>query len=168
MQLIKRHWRLFIPIVIMLIIFCFSASPSSVSESASLPIAEFLGLPHGVTRKIAHFVLFAGLGASWYYYLRSLGKFTPGFTSLGSLLFVILYAFIDEFHQTFVPGRTGLLSDVLLNAISGLVGIIIFGTIHFITRSKEQKKHRRKQVDKIWQNHHKLVKKFKKTKNSKK
>jgi len=162
MRFIQRHWRLIIPIILMAIIFGFSQASSSASSSLSSPIANFFGVTHCLVRKVAHFVCFALLGASWYYYLRRLGKFTPGFTSLGSLLFVILYAFLDEFHQTFIPGRTGLSSDVLLDSIAGLTGIIIFASVYYLTRSQDQRTARRKQVDKIWANNAKLFKSLKK------
>ena len=40
-------------------------------------------------------------------------------------LVAILYAFTDEFHQSFVPGRTALLSDVAIDSISAGVGLFI-------------------------------------------
>ena len=163
-NLVKRHWRVIIIIALMAIIFCFSASPANTSQAMSNSVADLFNLPHQLTRKIAHFILFGLLGAAWYYYLRALGRFTPGFTSLGSLLFVFLYALIDEFHQTFIPGRSGQFSDILLDTAAGLVGIIIFGTIYYLSRSKQQKQARRKQVDKIWANNDKLLQKFYKTK----
>ena len=128
----------------------------------SRPIADFFSLPHAVVRKTAHFILFASLGASWYYYLRTLGRFTPGFTSLGSFLFALLYAFLDEYHQTFIPGRTGLLSDVFIDATAVIAGIAVIATLYYLTRTKEQKQARAKQVDKIWANNDKLIKKLKK------
>lgn len=152
----------------MLILFFFSAASADGSSGISSPIADWLGLPHAVVRKTAHFILFALLGASWYYYLRTLGNFTPGFTSLSSFSFVLLYAFLDELHQTFVPGRAGSLSDVMLDATAGIAGIAVFATIYYITRSKEQKQARRKQVDKLWADNAKLAKKIKKSPKSKK
>jgi len=161
-KIIKRHWRIIIPILIMGIIFYFSSCQSATSESLSKPIADFFGLSHELTRKIAHFILFASLGASWAYYLRVLGRFTPGFTALGSLLFVFAYAVLDEIHQIFIPGRAGLFSDVLLDAVAGIVGIFVFDTLYYLTRSKQQRTARRKQVDQIWANNAKLIKKLQK------
>lgn len=42
-----------------------------------------------------------------------------------SLVFVFLYAFTDEIHQLFVPGRAGMFKDVLIDTSGGLVGMCI-------------------------------------------
>ena len=36
------------------------------------------------------------------------------------------YACTDEFHQLFVPGRAGLLSDVLIDSLSAVLGLVVF------------------------------------------
>jgi VanZ family protein len=36
---------------------------------------------------------------------------------------LVLYAITDEIHQTFVPGRTALLTDVAIDAVGGLAGL---------------------------------------------
>lgn len=40
-----------------------------------------------------------------------------------------LYAATDEIHQLFVPGRSGQLSDVLLDSAGVLLGVILFALI---------------------------------------
>jgi len=161
-HIIKRHWRIIIPILIMIIIFWFSSAASGSSDAMSRPIADFLGLDHSVTRKIAHFIAFGALGASWYYYFRSLNIFTPGFSTFGPLLLVLIYAILDEYHQTLVPGRTGLVSDIALDALAGIAGIAILATIYYGTRPKAHKEARRKQVDKLWQDNAKLLRNLRK------
>ncbi len=44
---------------------------------------------------------------------------------LYSLLFCILYAATDEFHQTFVVGRVGSLIDVGIDTVGALLGWLI-------------------------------------------
>ncbi len=47
-----------------------------------------------------------------------------------ALLMVALYAASDEFHQTFVPTRTALASDVVVDTAGGVAGLLalwIFG-----------------------------------------
>jgi len=161
-NMLKRHWRIIIPIIITAVIFCFSAQSTDASDSFSAPIANFFGLPHAVIRKTTHFVLFGLLGASWYYYLRKLSSFTPGFTSLGSLSFVLLYAVLDEYHQTLIPSRSGELGNILLDTTAGLAGITLIALVYYLTRSKKEKIARRKQVDKIWSDNDKLTKSLKK------
>ena len=38
--------------------------------------------------------------------------------------FCVLYAVTDEFHQSFVPGRRGAASDVLVDAAGALTGLL--------------------------------------------
>lgn len=134
------------------LIWCFSAMQGAASDAQSLPIADFLGLPHGLIRKAAHFVLFASLGALWYNYVRNsdIRKFTPGFTIMLSLMLAAVYACVDEMHQLFVPGRSGQMGDVLIDTAAALTGIVIFAAIHYLTRTEEQKAARRLEVEKIW------------------
>ena len=38
------------------------------------------------------------------------------------------YACTDEFHQLFIPGRAGLVSDVVIDSIGGFIGVVISET----------------------------------------
>lgn len=43
------------------------------------------------------------------------------------IMFICLfYAVTDEFHQAFVPGRTSMVSDVLIDFSGSLIGILVF------------------------------------------
>ena len=46
-----------------------------------------------------------------------------GYSILLAFLICVLFAISDEFHQTFVNGRTGRLLDVLIDSLGSLVGI---------------------------------------------
>lgn len=43
-----------------------------------------------------------------------------------AFLVTAAYAVSDEFHQLFVPGRSGQVSDVLLDSVGALVGVFFF------------------------------------------
>ena len=45
---------------------------------------------------------------------------------------VVLYAIGDEIHQAFVPGRTPLVTDVAIDALGGLLGILAFELVGHI------------------------------------
>ena len=45
------------------------------------------------------------------------------------LLIRAFYACTDEFHQLFVPGRAGLLSDVLIDSLSAVLGLVVFALL---------------------------------------
>lgn len=47
----------------------------------------------------------------------------------GTMLLVCLYASTDEFHQSFVPTRTSLVSDVFIDTAGGAIGLLVFWII---------------------------------------
>ena len=46
-----------------------------------------------------------------------------------SLLISIIYACSDEYHQTFINGRTGQFNDVLIDMLGFIIGLIIYTII---------------------------------------
>lgn len=60
----------------------------------------------------------------WSLYLRTLRK-----AALVAWGCAALYAATDEFHQLFVPGRAGLLTDVLIDAAGAAIGLLLAGSI---------------------------------------
>lgn len=108
------------------LIFALSALPSLQVES--------LGMWDLVLRKLAHFseyIILAGLTANVLRYYRKINyKFI-----LVVLIFGISYAASDEFHQLFVPGRTGYWVDWLIDSGGVLLGAGIFYVIKKYFRS---------------------------------
>ena len=156
----KQYLYVALPIILMIVIFIFS-SEGTASSARSLPLADFLRVPEWLVRKAAHILAFATLGALWYNVFKNHSRITPAFRGFLPLALAIAYAIIDEFHQSLIPGRSGLVSDVLLDALSALAGIIIFATIFYLTLSPAQKRTRRQNTKKVWQNNAKLLKKLK-------
>ncbi len=99
---------------------------------------------HYYVRKLGHITEFFFLGLAmaipcFVYHVR--GKkliFLP-------ILFGIIFAGLDEFHQLFVPGRDGAVFDVLIDNI-GIIGsvfcvqIFLFFKKFFLKRSRLQEK----------------------------
>lgn len=69
-------------------------------------------------RKAAHFGLYALLGALCYLWLR---RMPHNITT--SMSVCALFASLDEFHQLFVPGRTGKVTDIFLDCFGSACGI---------------------------------------------
>lgn len=123
----KGAFWLIISICISFSIFGFSSQNSVESGSLSLKLANLLlpfleiDVAHFLIRKLAHFTIYACLGFSFY---RSLAFFFGRKPSLFWFcwLFIILYAGLDEYHQTFVSGRSGELRDVCIDSCGGLLG----------------------------------------------
>lgn len=135
-----------IPAIIwMSVIFYMSAQPAAESNSLSTGITnqiiETLGrfisidvetstsnilvsqLNHYV-RKSAHFIIYFILGI-----LVTFALVKNGFRHKElcvSFLFCVLFAISDEVHQLFVPGRGGMLKDVMLDSLGSLMGIVFY------------------------------------------
>lgn len=85
-------------------------------------------------RKSAHFLIYTvgGILFSLYYKVSKLSNLK---IFAYSFLSGFLYALFDEIHQIFVPGRSGQLSDVLLDSSGVLTGIIGMFMIYFIVNN---------------------------------
>ncbi len=99
---------------IMVVIFVASALPSS-----DLP--EF-GAWDVFVKKGGHMLGYALLGMTC---LRALNNAKSIMRSqfVIALCLAVLYAISDEFHQSFVPGRTASPWDVCIDAIGGFIGL---------------------------------------------
>ena len=87
---------------------------------------ETLAVVHFITRKIAHFTEYAILG-----FLAARAFWMSPRTAIRSrwflisLILVVTYALIDEYHQSFVPTRTASLWDSFIDISGGLTALLI-------------------------------------------
>ena len=146
----------------MAIIFISSHLPATASSELSSGITEFILetteklLPksaidirdlHFIVRKNAHFFGYMVLGLLTANALRKSGglSYNRAFLALG---FCVVYAASDEFHQLFIPGRSGEARDVLIDSAGATVGIAIVLRISRIPRFKKLLKKKYKEYDK--------------------
>ena len=125
------------------LIFNFSAQPVNKSNGLSkkvtevvvetvekvVPEKEFnIDRMNHLLRKNAHFFLYLVLGILAMNILKISGVNANKRIAV-ALLFCILYAISDEFHQLFVPGRGAQVKDVLIDSAGAVVGIIIYSLL---------------------------------------
>jgi VanZ family protein len=137
----------------MALIFILSAQPGVQSAALSGGITEFIKgtvevlapgadinielLSHFV-RKNAHFFAYLLLGVLALNALRRSGR--KGWKSAAAAFAIcVLYSISDEFHQLYVPGRSGQISDVILDSFGALTGIGVY-----LLAAKQKIKKRRK------------------------
>lgn len=141
----KWIWS-FLSVLIMVLIFYFSSQDGTKSDSQSLFFVKMLlsWLPENIgnfiIRKGAHFTIYAALGFCLYqtYYQFTHSAFYFCFAL--SLFTAFLYACSDEWHQTFIPGRSGAFKDVLLDSAGAGCGIIVSALILFWFLNTRRKK----------------------------
>lgn len=87
----------------------------------AIKTASFDGFDYFI-RKNAHFFAYLFLGILVYFAVTNSHWPKPFFTAM---IICVMYAASDEWHQLFVPGRSGQISDVLLDSSGALLGIIV-------------------------------------------
>jgi VanZ family protein len=88
---------------------------------------ESIGLAHFLVRKAAHITEYAVLG--WLAaraFTGSSREFLRQRWFLVGLVLIVLNALLDEYHQSFVPSRTGSTYDSGIDIAGGLIGLIGF------------------------------------------
>jgi VanZ family protein len=107
-----RFIKQWLPALLMMgAIFYFSSIPSK-----EMP---YFGSWDTLLKKSGHMLGYAMLGLS---YLRGINSFRWQ-SVLAALVGVVLYAFSDEYHQSFVAGRTATFVDVGIDTIGGALGL---------------------------------------------
>jgi VanZ family protein len=121
----------YLPLVVWLVFISFASSDSFNAANTSRIIGplvlwlfpntspETLATIHFITRKVAHFTEYAILG---FLAARAFRIHQRWF--LISLLLIVAYALIDEYHQSFVPSRTASILDSFIDMAGGLSALI--------------------------------------------
>jgi VanZ family protein len=76
-------------------------------------------------RKAGHFTEYAILAVLVHHALGIAGQWSAGRRLLVAWLLTILYAASDEWHQSFVPGRMPVVTDVVIDACGALTGLLV-------------------------------------------
>jgi VanZ family protein len=91
--------------------------------------ARLLAL-HLWVRKTAHLTEYAVLGLLAFRALRLSLAIPLGRTALLGLGVVLVVAATDEFHQSFLPSRTGTVVDVAIDFVGGGLGVLLIVALH--------------------------------------
>lgn len=116
MAKVKKIFILWFPVIFWCALIFYGSSIPSPQ-----PTKTFLDF---ILHKIFHLFEY---GVLFVFVHRATGQFSL------SILYVILYAFSDEIHQSFVPTREATLRDVFIDFIGGLLGW------RFILRTPQRK-----------------------------
>ncbi|MCI8547848.1 MAG: VanZ family protein [Bacilli bacterium] len=81
-----------------------------------------------IVRKIAHFSIYTLVGLLLMSFVSTY-KLKQNIRIIISLCIGILYATSDEIHQLFIPGRSGQITDVIIDTMGVLLGIIVLLTL---------------------------------------
>jgi len=106
-----QYLRYWVPVLFYMgIIFYFS---SRTGDQVSLPTPDYIA--HGVEYAGLGFLLFRAWRGSW-------PAVPVRIAALGAVIIAVLYGLTDEWHQSFVPGRTATAEDLLADAAGAVLG----------------------------------------------
>ena len=138
-----RLFSRYFPLVAWLLFISFASSDNFNASNTSRIIGplilwlfpntsiETLGLVHLITRKVAHLTEYAILAFFAARAFRTSPR--PSIANrwfLISLAIVVIYALLDEYHQSFVPSRTGTIYDSLIDIAGGLTALLLIRHRH--------------------------------------
>lgn len=149
LRILLKYWLP--PLAWMCLIFSASADTKSYQHTTALfvPLLHWLfpqmsqasiDLLHHLFRKTGHLTEYALLALLLWRALRRPQKSDRSarpwrWDEAGlSLTIVFAYAASDEFHQIFVPSRTPLVSDVMIDTAGGVIGLLLLWGIGKILR----------------------------------
>lgn len=128
----KKYINLILLIIWLIFIFVMSHFDADISSSQSGSIVEFIAnifnikyieILSLIIRKLAHITEYFILGILT---INCLKDYKINYLYVSSILFCIIYACSDEFHQLFISGRSGTIIDVLIDSIGIILGIFIY------------------------------------------
>lgn len=128
----KKIIKLLLIVIWLLVIFLFSNQDGSTSTSLTNGILEkYLFFVDSdiffmIIRKMAHITEYFILGIL---VLNFINEFKVDKKIIISILICFILASFDEFHQLFIPDRTGRLLDVFIDMIGASLGILILSLI---------------------------------------
>jgi VanZ family protein len=109
-----------------------------------MPRASYVTLLrfHHYIRKSGHFIEYFIFSLLVLRAIRAGRRDTRLAWALAAIAIVAGYAALDEFHQSFVPGRTAAVSDVLLDTTGGTVAQAIAGLVLLWGHVREQQRNK--------------------------
>lgn len=120
-RIITKYQTLFIffwlPIILWMGLIYFLSSFHKLQASP-------VGWQDFILRKTAHFTEYAILNVLFFRTFRNTTKLDLTKRLLWSFILTFLYALSDEFHQTFVSGRTGRPFDIGIDSLGNLFGLL--------------------------------------------
>lgn len=101
-----------------------TANIKSIQEKQGIEKEKVLSRIESIIRKIAHFSIYTTLGMILMS-LFSTYKMKETIRTFTSLSIGIIYAISDEIHQSFIPGRAAQITDVMIDSMGVMFGILL-------------------------------------------
>jgi VanZ family protein len=113
----------------MALIFTLSSIPGSAYAPYEFPYAHTIA--HTILFGVLYFLLYRA------FKYQSYSRLFADFSTVIAFFVVVLYGMSDEYHQSFVPGRSEKLSNVLNDTIAALIVFIAIVIYEKFIRSRQ-------------------------------
>jgi VanZ family protein len=113
-------------LVLMVVIFLFSSTPAS-----RIP---YFGAIDLLIKKGGHATGYALLAIAYYFALPP--RLSPMYRGALAFIMALLFALSDEFHQSFVEGRTSSIRDVGIDSAGAAIALLFSSLYSSNSRSK--------------------------------
>ena len=129
-----RYWLP--PALWMAVIMVLSSDAGSAEHTAHwlVPILRLLAAGatptqldalHGLVRKSGHLTEYALLAALWYRAFVGARRLRPWRAAAIAFAISLVWAILDEVHQSFEPSRTASIRDVAIDSIGALLAVVV-------------------------------------------
>jgi VanZ family protein len=148
----RQHWlRRWWPAIVWAIVISTFSTSAFTAENTSriiIPVLHWM-LPrvsmdtllvmHHYIRKCAHFTEYFILGLLLLRGIRGERRGVKLAWALVAICIVFCYASLDEFHQSFVPGRTPAFRDVMIDTSGGTAAQVLAALVALWGESRRQR-----------------------------
>lgn len=110
-----RRWRLAYALALSAAIVTLSSFPISIPSSVSFEFSD----------KIAHGIAYCALGVTYINVATTGFSRYNAFRLTGAFAAVAAFGALDEWHQSFVPGRLMEFSDFVADTAGGLAAVVL-------------------------------------------
>lgn len=158
-KIVLRTVLIVLLLALMVGIFVFSHQPADISSQVSGGLiyrtlnfilsgfdslskaekAQMVESLQYVVRKAAHALSYAAMGALSMGLMSTFDFKKRGLPAVLAFLICLLYSISDETHQLFVQGRSGQVSDVVLDSCGAIFGIAVVCFFICIVRKHRQR-----------------------------
>ena len=110
-----------------------------IPETSGDELTNVIASLQFIVRKTAHLTLYLILGVFALLHFSTYNRFTLIVKLSSSLVISVLYAVSDEYHQTYIRGRSGEISDVIIDTLGAIIGILLSLLIYKIFKTIKNK-----------------------------
>ena len=117
--------------------FQYNGEEISVTSMGAYNVAEF------IIRKLAHVVLYAGLGFTLLFAIWVLLPWRKALMIGFTLLLSFCFSLFDEYNQQFSAQRTSSLADVGIDMVGATLGIVCFLFLYMLHEQRKERLRKR-------------------------